>query len=183
MILISNLNQEHKMTQRFCDKVLQIIIILMILFVFCTGIFESVYANKYKQYKDGCGILQTQILVFSVIDIVTGIVALIICASVIHVPIIENPLLVIFLVECVIGLWAVVRYHQIDNMCYDFWTTNAPELIIFNIIHCVLFWIICCISCIGGFRFCFKDNLADMTKYFTKKKYGSVDDNLYSSGV
>lgn len=174
---------KDNMSLRFCDKVLEIIIITIIMLVFSTGVFESLYADKYIQYKDSCGILQTQIFVFSIIDLVTGILSLIICASIIQIPVIENPILVVFVVEFFIGIWAGTTYHQIGDVCYDFWITKAPELLTFNIIHYMLFWILVAIICVSGFRSCSKKKFANTTGQYSRMKYGSINDDLHIFSV
>jgi hypothetical protein len=42
----------------------------------------------------------------------------------------------------IVGIWAINTFYNIDNMCYNFWITNANGIWIFVFIHYVLLFVI-----------------------------------------
>ena len=132
------------MTFKRCgiDMLLRGIIALLVVIEFVTGIYESIYVNKSKQFGDECGVVRTQVLVYAIVDIVTAVVTLGSLSISFDNGIRDNNMMTVVTgLEFIMGLWAVISFHTLADECYNFWTTNVPELLIFVKIHYAVFWI------------------------------------------
>jgi hypothetical protein len=120
------------------------------LYTFCLGISEAVFVAKYNNYQDQCDNIWAWICAAAVINICVPVLT--VCgltslsdehkdkSGVLH---------LLYIAGFVIAVSSVVTYSNINNGCHDFWTSHAPELWTFVVIHYVMFWVSIGVTCVA----------------------------------
>lgn len=140
-------------------------------FELALGISEAYYGAFYSQYEDQCHQIWGWIVASCVLNIVIPIITC--CGLTVlfnnnsnnhHNHNNKKKLYILqyaHLGQFIIGIWSVATYYNINDSCYNFWTTNAPELWTFVMVHFVMLWIclvLACISIICNWRNLKKNN-------------------------
>lgn len=115
-----------------------VFVVLVLLYELGLGIAEAVFVAKYSDFSHECRSIWEWILAACVFNIV--IPALTLCFSFGES---TNKLIVQFarIGQVIIAIWSAITYYHITTSCRDFWTSNAPELYTFVMIHFVMLWI------------------------------------------
>lgn len=120
--------------------------------IFFLGIAESIFLTKYHMFDrrltmfdTECRTIWSWILAAAILNITVpvvtcfGLYKLCIC--------VDDDNKKIHIINClhigyiVIMIWSAITYSNINASCYLFWTSNAPELWTFVIIHNIMMWI------------------------------------------
>lgn len=121
-----------------------VLTILLSLYEFFLGVAEAVYVSKYDKYETECQGIWGWIVAACVINICVPIFTGCGATKLIKDKKEENSNAIVQLLQAgqlVVGIWAVVTYYNINSTCHNFWTSNAPELWTFVMIHYVMLWI------------------------------------------
>jgi hypothetical protein len=116
--------------------------IVSYLFSFCVAVSEAVFLAKYQEYSDECRQIWKWILASCVFNIV---VAVAMCCGIGRIikEATENILIMLWfdfwfyvgIGSLVTSIWSAVIYFNISSSCHDFWSSNAPQLYTFVLIH------------------------------------------------
>jgi hypothetical protein len=137
-------------TQSSAELAASCLIFIVSLFDLCVGISEAIFLSKYSQFDDECRQIWAWILVGCIVNFIIPIFA--ICAKIFQ----DYRTILQFarIGYYVVGIWSLVTYYNINNSCYSFWTSSAPELWTFVLIHFVLMWINIAAIIIGTCLYC-----------------------------
>lgn len=141
--------------------------------IFFLGISEVIYLIIYKSFATGCQSIWSWILGASIANITIPIVT---CFGLYAMCTAEdNKKIHIFnclhVGQIIIALWSAVTYYNINSSCYSFWTSNAPEIWSFVVIHLMMMWIgvliifliVCSVIIICCITHCFKSSTTDIS--------------------
>jgi hypothetical protein len=120
--------------------------ILLNLMYFCLGISEAIFVAKYREFDKGCQEVWPWILSACVFDLVVPVIGFCGIKSMFKEPDEPNSTsdhLVKFarIGMIVIMIWSGVTYFIISQSCQNFWTSNAPEMWVFVMMHFSVLWI------------------------------------------
>lgn len=125
------------------------------LYMFLLGISEAVFVGKYDEYNNECRQIRQWITAAAIFNICIPIFT---CFGLI--PLfskkekrqeVENFLQIGMFI---ISIWSAVTYFNINESCHEFWTSNAPELWTFIMIHFVMLWLSVASLAIALIGFC-----------------------------
>jgi hypothetical protein len=135
------------------------LIILNSLFSLALGISEAYFLAKYDSFSDECREIWKWILAACVFDIVLPVITCCGLTNLLDDDKKNNTPQLLIIGQLIIAIWSAVTYYNINTSCHDFWTSNAPELYTFVMVHFVCLWImvgisgllivIGCLSCFG----------------------------------
>lgn len=123
-----------------------IIVILINLAYFCLGVSEAIFVSRYSEFDDQCREIWVWILTACVLDIVIPVIGF--CGIRALFKGDDEPdsawdefLYYAKVGQFVVAIWCGITYYNIDSACYYFWTSQAPQLWTFVMIHFVAMWI------------------------------------------
>jgi hypothetical protein len=122
-------------------QILEERIVMIISFgLLCLGISEAYFVVRYNEFNNQCGQIWLWALFVCVFDI-----GHIVFNHFKNVGFLRNDgmaddryeylLEIIGTGRCVVSIWSAIIYHSIDDKCYYFWTSQAPQLWTFVVIH------------------------------------------------
>jgi len=128
-------------------------IILINLAYFCLGISEAIFVARYSEFDDQCRQIWSWILAACVFDIVVPVISLCGIRSITKKKdepnsTCDNLLHAAKIGTIIIAIWSAVTYYNINASCHYFWTSQAPQLWTFIMIHFVALWIGVGIACL-----------------------------------
>lgn len=132
------------MSNKECATLFAVVfVILLSLYEFSLGVSEAVYLSRYSEFSSGCQGIWGWIVAACVINICVPVFT---CCGLTGLSDDEKKdksflLQALQIGQLVIAIWSCVTYYNISNSCQDFWTSNAPQLWTFVMIHYVMFWI------------------------------------------
>jgi hypothetical protein len=123
---------------------------------FCLGISEAVFVSRYDEFDDQCRQIWQWILAACVFDITIPVLSLCGIRSLLKdsddSSSDSHDTLIYFLRigSFTIMIWSGITYFNIDSSCHYFWTSQAPELWTFVMIHFVVLWLYVGVACLAG---------------------------------
>ena len=124
------------------------------LFELCVGVSEAVFLHKYRQFSNQCQNVWILVLVSCILNISISVSAitiplLTICDVTTYFKCISKNkkmsdnivIQLIHLIPVGFMMLTVWIYQNISKPCYDFWESNANELLVFLMINVVKFYI------------------------------------------
>lgn len=134
-----------------CIDIRTIIVILMSFFAFVLGIAEAVYSSRYNQYANQCSQIWGWIVASCTINIIIPVSTCCGLSIVLSNNSEKDKNVVLEFAQIgqlIIAIWSAVAYYNISDSCYNFWTTNAPQMWTLVMIHFVMLWIMIITSCL-----------------------------------
>lgn len=123
-----------------------ILVILVNLVYFCLGISEAIFVARYSEFDNQCQQIWSWILAACVFDIVIPVISFCGIRSFLRgrdepATDYDKVLYAARVGFTVIAIWSAVTYYKIDSSCHYFWTSHAPQLWTFVMVHFAVLWI------------------------------------------
>lgn len=119
-----------------------VFVVLLSFYEFSLGVAEAVFLARYSEFSSGCQGIWGWIVAACVINICVPVFTC--CGLTGFADDKKDKSLLLQglqIGQLVIAIWSAVTYYNINNSCHDFWSSNAPELWTFVMIHFVMLWI------------------------------------------
>lgn len=104
--------------------------------IFCLGIFEAIFVERYAQYQDACSNVWKLILTASIANITYSVFSV---CGMRHVYGYTDDnygfMLLSELLGLATGIWSIIVHNSITSNCKHFWENHAIELWLFLEIH------------------------------------------------